>query len=61
MLYEVITKSNLIDQAKGEWYWSVDKEGNPHTSEDKVGFWKCPYHNSRALIELVERIEKLLN
>lgn len=52
-------KNNLIDTKNGEWYWRVDKNSTPITSEVKVGFWKCPYHNGRALMELVERIEKL--
>lgn len=52
-------KSNLIDAEKGEWYWRVDAKGVPNTTEDKAGFWKCPYHNSRALIEILERFEHL--
>ncbi|SNR51335.1 mannobiose 2-epimerase [Lutibacter agarilyticus] len=52
-------KFNLKDKENGEWYWRVDENGNPITSEVKVGFWKCPYHNGRALMELIERIEKI--
>ena len=51
-------KYNLKDNEKGEWYWRVDENSNPITSEVKVGFWKCPYHNGRALMELIHRIEK---
>ncbi|WP_075602134.1 AGE family epimerase/isomerase [Saccharicrinis aurantiacus] len=51
-------KTNLMDLEYGEWYWSVDEKGLPNENEDKVGFWKCPYHNTRALIELFERINK---
>ncbi len=51
-------KGNLIDYENGEWYWSVDKNGIPATNEDKAGFWKCPYHNTRAMIEMISRIKK---
>jgi mannobiose 2-epimerase len=27
--------------------------------EDKAGIWKCPYHNSRACLELIKRISQL--
>lgn len=52
-------KTKMIDTSKGEWFWRVDKKGVPYTNEVKVGFWKCPYHNGRALMELIERIEKI--
>lgn len=52
-------KFNLKDRENGEWHWRIDENGNPVTSEVKVGFWKCPYHNGRALMELIERIEKI--
>jgi len=40
----------------GEWYWSVDDTYIVNTKDDKVGFWKCPYHNARACIEITKRI-----
>jgi mannobiose 2-epimerase len=52
-------KEHLIDHQNGEWYWCVDKRGRPDPSQDKAGFWKCPYHNSRALMEVINRIQKL--
>ena len=46
----------VIDSVNGEWFWRVNKDGVPVTSEDKVGFWKCPYHNSRAMMEIISII-----
>lgn len=51
-IWEFINK-HIIDPENGEWYFRVDVKGNPYTTEDKVGPWKCPYHNSRAMIELI--------
>ena len=39
------TKENLIDYEHGEWYWSRHRDGSLNTTDDKAGFWKCPYHN----------------
>lgn len=48
-------KDNLIDSENGEWHWSVRRDGTLNTTDDKAGFWKCPYHNSRMCIEIMER------
>ena len=50
-------KNHIIDHKNGEWFFRVDVDGVPYTSEDKVGPWKCPYHNSRALIEIISMIK----
>jgi cellobiose epimerase len=47
---------HIIDHELGEWFWRVDKEGKPYEIDDKAGFWKCPYHNSRAMIESIKRL-----
>ncbi|MCU4177247.1 AGE family epimerase/isomerase [Carboxylicivirga sp. N1Y90] len=49
--------NNVIDKKNGEWFWKVDKNGVPDLKPPKVGFWKCPYHNSRALMEAITRIK----
>lgn len=49
---------HLIDHVSGEWFWRVDTDGLPYPEEEKVGFWKCPYHNTRALIEVCMRLKK---
>ncbi len=48
-------KDNLIDYEGGEWYWSRDPQRNINRKDDKAGFWKCPYHNSRMCLEIIER------
>ncbi len=51
-------KEKMIDKKNGEWYWRVDAKGNPVTEDVKLGFWKCPYHNSRALMEVITILNK---
>ena len=48
-------KAQLIDYENGEWYWSRHADGTLNTVDDKAGFWKCPYHNSRMCLEIIER------
>jgi mannobiose 2-epimerase len=49
-------KDNLIDWENGEWHWSRHHDGTLNTVDDKAGFWKCPYHNSRMCLEVIERV-----
>lgn len=51
-------QEHIIDHENGEWVWSVTKSHDRVPHEDKAGPWKCPYHNSRAMIELVKRLSK---
>lgn len=51
----------VSDRAGGEWHWQVTREGVPVVSDrqPKVGAWKCPYHNSRACFEALERLNPI--
>lgn len=49
-------KKHLKDYKNGEWFWGVEEDLSPMQNQDKAGFWKCPYHNGRACIELIKRI-----
>ncbi|MEO5996671.1 MAG: AGE family epimerase/isomerase [Chitinophagaceae bacterium] len=51
-------QQHILDAKNGEWFWGVN-ENYEVMDEDKVGLWKCPYHNSRACIELIHRITKI--
>ncbi|WBL23118.1 AGE family epimerase/isomerase [Zunongwangia sp. HRR-M8] len=48
------TKKYIIDEERGEWHFRIDKNFKPYETENRLGMWKCPYHNSRALIEMIE-------
>jgi mannobiose 2-epimerase len=51
-------KQHLLDMKNGEWFWGIYANGDVMKTEDKAGIWKCPYHNSRACIELIKRISR---
>ena len=45
-------KRNIVDYDGGEWFWSRNADGSVNRTDDKSGFWKCPYHNSRMCLEV---------
>ncbi len=63
----------LIDHKHGEWFTKVSRLGVPYLEEPaddpspyyrndwKIDPWKCPYHNGRAMMELITRINSLIN
>lgn len=46
----------ILDKKGGEWRWGVLEDYSPMIDEDKIGPWKCPYHNARACMEVVRRL-----
>lgn len=62
-------QQHIHDKKNGEWYWGVAATQLVGTQpsactykpmqEDKIGIWKCPYHNSRACIEIIKRINQI--
>lgn len=53
-------QQHIIDYELGEWIWGVREDYSPMPGEDKVGIWKCNYHNGRACIELLHRMDGLI-
>jgi mannobiose 2-epimerase len=52
-------KNHIIDGKNGEWFFRVNKKGTPYLrEEDKLGPWKAPYHNTRACLEIMKRLQK---
>jgi mannobiose 2-epimerase len=60
---------HVIDPVGGEWFTKVNRLGVPFLMEPeddpspyyrndwKIDPWKCPYHNGRAMMELIKRID----
>lgn len=52
-------KNYILDREKGEWHWGIKDDYSIMKEEDKLGIWKCPYHNSRACLQIIKRIESI--
>jgi mannobiose 2-epimerase len=52
--------AHLIDHKNGEWFNSVSRDDHVLMRLAKVSLWKCPYHNSRACFEAIDRLGALL-
>ena len=49
-------KNNLVDKREGgEWYSQLDENGKPAEFKPVVDPWKCPYHNGRMCLEIINR------
>lgn len=45
-------KREIVDHENGEWHWMARRG----SGDDKAGFWKCPYHNSRMCVEAAAQL-----
>lgn len=43
-------QQNYLDRDHGEWHWHSRLNVAPELSEYKIGAWKAPYHNGRAML-----------
>lgn len=51
------TQHCIIDRDHGEWFMRTRRDGRRYEGEEKIGPWKCPYHNARACMEVVRRVD----
>lgn len=51
-------KQHQIDSENGEWLWLSNLDDQSLQPDYKVGFWKCPYHNGRAMMEVSRYLQK---
>ncbi|TAH02894.1 MAG: N-acyl-D-glucosamine 2-epimerase [Sphingobacteriales bacterium] len=49
-------KNHIKDKQGGEWFWGITSDYSIIKNK-KAGFWKCPYHNSRACLEIIIRLK----
>ena len=49
-------RDNLVDRDNGDWFWGVRPDGTPDKDSPKAGFWKCPYHNTRMCLQVLELV-----
>ncbi|HEV7991148.1 MAG TPA: AGE family epimerase/isomerase [Gemmatimonadaceae bacterium] len=54
------TREHMLDRRHGEWLRRVSSSGRESRGGEKVGPWKCPYHNTRACLEVIRRVDALL-
>ncbi len=46
----------VIDQNTGEWVEDVEPDNHIKSGQALVHPWKCPYHNGRMCIEMINRL-----
>ena len=49
-------RDNLVDWGGGDWFWGIHPDGTPDRESPKAGFWKCPYHNTRMCLQVLELV-----
>jgi mannobiose 2-epimerase len=52
--------TRLIDRQHGEWFQMVNRDGTVRAWMPKVSLWKCPYHDGRACMQLIDRLDEIL-
>jgi mannobiose 2-epimerase len=52
---------HMVDRRNGEWFRRVSRSGDRTRGGEKVGPWKCPYHDGRACLEVIARTNALLS
>ncbi len=63
-------QAKFVDREQGDWHNLLRRDGTPILNSTarngaiiptaKQNIWKCPYHNSRCCLELIERVDQLI-
>ena len=54
-VFDWIETKQTDSRENSEWWGEVTFEGEPMRTVDMVNPWKCPYHNGRMCIEIINR------
>lgn len=54
-VFEWIETKQTDKRENSEWWGEVDFDGKPMQTVNMVNPWKCPYHNGRMCIEVINR------
>lgn len=49
-------EAHHVDRVNGDWFKELDAERHPKATSPKVGPWECPYHHTRACLEMITRL-----
>ena len=49
-------EAKMVDRQNGEWFKILNRDGTLKMEQVKTGPWECPYHHSRACMEIVRRV-----
>jgi mannobiose 2-epimerase len=52
-------QAHHVDRIYGGWYKNLHRDGAPDPESYKVGPWECPYHHSRACMEMMDRLAQI--
>lgn len=47
-----------LDESAGEWHWQSTADNTAGNPMYKAGFWKAPYHNGRAMMEVCKLFDR---
>lgn len=51
-------QQHVIDPGSGEWIESISSDRKPEPEQALVHPWKCPYHNGRMCMEMIQRLSQ---
>lgn len=57
-IWEYVRKY-IIDRNSGEWIENIEADNTANPDQALVHSWKCPYHNGRMCMEMIQRLSRV--